>query len=185
MVVDNISRVPSKSGWMPTPGWTPCTTKEKAYPDHLFDDTYTSTGSTKIYSTYGALGVVVGHELTHGFDDQVPYCITYTLALYHRLIKCPPPQVSGCDKDRILEPWSSSDSVKAFDERKECFVEQYSKYEVFGYQINGSLTLGENITDNGGIKSAFQAHKDGCKEPAQGAVSTWAHQVHPRAKVVH
>ncbi|XP_064384785.1 endothelin-converting enzyme homolog isoform X2 [Halichondria panicea] len=90
------------------------------------------------YSTYGALGVVVGHELTHGFDDQG----------------------QRYDKDGILEPWWSSDSVKAFDQRKECFVEQYSKYEVFGYQINGSLTLGENIADNGGIKSAFQAHKD-------------------------
>ncbi len=45
------------------------------------------------------------------------------------------------DKDGILEPWWSSDSVKAFDQRKECFVEQYSKYEVFGYQVRAFDTL--------------------------------------------
>ncbi len=65
----------------------------------------------------------------------LPYCITYTLALYRGLTKSPPLPGQRYDKDGILEPWWSSDSVKAFDQRKECFVEQYSKYEVFGYQV--------------------------------------------------
>lgn len=94
------------------------------------------------YATYGALGVVVGHELTHGFDDQG----------------------QRYDKNGILEPWWTNASVKAFDERKECFVKQYSEYEMFGYHINGSLTLGENIADNGGVKSAYQAYEDVAKK---------------------
>lgn len=89
------------------------------------------------YFKYGALGVVIGHELTHGFDDQG----------------------QRYDKDGILTPWWTNASVEEFQKRQECFVKQYSEYELLGYHVNGSLTLGENIADNGGVKAAFQAYQ--------------------------
>lgn len=93
------------------------------------------------YLKYGALGTVIGHELTHGFDDQG----------------------QRYDKDGILQPWWTDQSISAFKDRQRCFAEQYSKYEMFGYNINGNLTLGENIADNGGLKAAFQAYRDTVK----------------------
>jgi len=89
------------------------------------------------YFKYGALGVVIGHELTHGFDDQG----------------------QQYNKDGILEQWWTNYSTANFRERQQCFVDQYSQYELFGYHVNGSLTLGENIADNGGVKSSFQAYQ--------------------------
>ena len=64
------------------------------------------------------------------------------------------------NEDGILTQWWTNASVAAFKERQQCFVDQYSSYSIFGYNINGNLTLGENIADNGGLKTAFQAYKD-------------------------
>lgn len=87
------------------------------------------------YFQYGALGMVIGHELTHGFDDEG----------------------QQYDKDGILRHWWTNASEEAFRERQTCFEEQYSQYELFGYNINGNLTLGENIADNGGLHTSYQA----------------------------
>jgi endothelin-converting enzyme len=91
---------------------------------------------------YGAIGVVMGHELTHGFDDQG----------------------SQYDKAGNLRPWWESSVRQNFNERTECMSEQYSKYEVVTSNdgsetslVNGNLTLGENIADNGGLKEAYDA----------------------------
>ena len=64
------------------------------------------------------------------------------------------------NENGVLTQWWTDESVAAFKQRQQCFVEQYSKYSIFGYNINGNLTLGENIADNGGLKTAFQAYKD-------------------------
>ena len=90
------------------------------------------------YFRYGAFGVVIGHELTHGFDDQG----------------------QQYDKNGDLRPWWDSESVQHFKERQQCFRDQYSAYEVFGYHINGNLTLGENLADNGGLKTSYQAYRN-------------------------
>jgi endothelin-converting enzyme len=87
------------------------------------------------YFLYGALGVIIGHELTHGFDDEG----------------------QQYDKDGILHQWWTNSSVEAFRERQTCFEEQYSQYEMFGYNVSGNLTLGENIADNGGLHTSYQA----------------------------
>ena len=89
------------------------------------------------YFRYGAFGVIIGHELTHGFDDQG----------------------QQYDKDGNLRQWWSQTSTDNFKERQKCFREQYSRYEVFGYPVNGDLTLGENLADNGGIKTSYQAYR--------------------------
>jgi putative endopeptidase len=85
---------------------------------------------------YGAMGMVVGHELTHGFDDE------------------------GRQYDAFgnLTDWWSPAVGKEFDRRAACVVEQYSQYEALpGAKLNGKLTLGENIGDLGGLKLAFAA----------------------------
>lgn len=90
---------------------------------------------------YGAMGMVMGHEISHGFDDEGRKFAA----------------------DGSLKEWWSADIVKNFEERAQCLVDQYGKYEVSpGMTLNGSLTLGENIADNGGIKlamTAFEAWK--------------------------
>jgi predicted metalloendopeptidase len=87
---------------------------------------------------YGGIGMVMGHELTHGFDDQGRKF-----------------DASG----KLTEWWEPSVSTK-FDERAACIEKQYGGYEVQpDLKLNGKLTLGENIADNGGIKEAYNAYK--------------------------
>jgi predicted metalloendopeptidase len=87
---------------------------------------------------FGGIGMVMGHELTHGFDDE------------------------GRKFDstgKLTEWWEPSVSAQ-FEERAACIEKQYSAYEVQpGVHLNGKLTLGENIADNGGIKQAYTAYK--------------------------
>ncbi|PIC48133.1 hypothetical protein B9Z55_007229 [Caenorhabditis nigoni] len=93
---------------------------------------------------YGAIGAVIGHEITHGFDDQG----------------------SQYDKDGNLHNWWSESSLQAFDKRRRCIVEQYGNYTVpkTSFRVNGKLTQGENIADNGGVKEAFQAYQNYVQE---------------------
>lgn len=87
---------------------------------------------------YGAIGMVMGHELSHGFDD------------------------SGRKFDpqgRMVEWWDPK-AAERFEEAAACVSKQYSGYEVQpGVNLNGELTLGENIADNGGIKTTYRAYK--------------------------
>jgi putative endopeptidase len=85
---------------------------------------------------FGAIGVVIGHEMTHGFDDQG----------------------SKYDGQGNVKQWWTPADRKAFDERTDCEVKEYGDFEpVSGQKLNGKLTLGENTADNGGIHIAFQA----------------------------
>ncbi len=86
----------------------------------------------------GGMGVVVGHELTHGFDDQG--------AQY--------------DADGNLKDWWQPETEKQFKTRTACVVDQYGKYEVSGgHKLNGANTLGENIADIGGVKLALAGYR--------------------------
>jgi putative endopeptidase len=85
---------------------------------------------------FGAIGAVIGHELTHGFDDEG----------------------RQFDGDGNLRDWWTEADAKAFSERADCIVNQYSSYSpVPGVNLNGKLTLGENTADNGGLKIAHMA----------------------------
>ena len=85
---------------------------------------------------YGAIGVVIGHEMTHGYDDQG----------------------RKYDADGNLNDWWTTNDAKAFEERAQKVVDQYDAYEVLpGLHVNGKLTLGENIADLGGASIAFEA----------------------------
>jgi len=97
---------------------------------------------------YGAIGGVIGHEITHGFDDQG----------------------SRFDAQGNLKSWWTPDDKKKFDERTACVVKQFDSFEVQpGLFINGKLTLGENIGDFAGLTVAHAAYlkaKAGKPEPA-------------------
>lgn len=87
----------------------------------------------------GAMGMIVGHELTHGFDD------------------------SGAKFDGAgnMNNWWAAADLKKFEERGECVVEQYNAYKPLeDLNLNGKLTLGENIADIGGVKLAFMAYRE-------------------------
>ena len=85
---------------------------------------------------FGAIGVVIGHEMTHGFDDQG----------------------SKYDAQGNVRNWWTPSDRAAFDERTGCEVNQYGGFEpVPGQKLNGKLTLGENTADNGGLRIAYQA----------------------------
>ena len=87
-------------------------------------------------TNYGHIGSVVGHELTHGFDDQGR-------------------QFDG--KGNLVD-WWNQDDAKRFQQRADCLVKQYDKFTaVDDLQVNGKLTLGENTADNGGLRLAFMA----------------------------
>lgn len=102
------------------------------------------------YVNLGAIGMVVGHELTHGFDDEGS-------------------QFAG---NGNLENWWQPDVAKKFQEKTSCVVGQYSKYEAIpGRNVDGELTLGENIADLGGIKLAFMAYRESRKGAASMTVA--------------
>jgi putative endopeptidase len=85
---------------------------------------------------YGAIGSVMGHELTHGFDDQG----------------------RQYDAQGDLRNWWTPEDAAEFEKRAECFVKEYSAFTpVDGVHLNGKLTLGENSADNGGVHLSFMA----------------------------
>ena len=90
-----------------------------------------------MYLNYGSMGSIMGHELAHGFDN------------------------SGREYDEkgILNQWWDQKTIDDFNKASECIVNQYSKFNVSDESINGKLTLGENIADNGGLRASFNAYK--------------------------
>ena len=92
---------------------------------------------------YGHIGAVIGHELTHGFDDQG----------------------RKFDAKGNLDNWWTPDDLKNFTARTDCLVNEYSGFTaVDDVKVNGALTLGENTADNGGLLLAFMAYMQRAKE---------------------
>lgn len=86
---------------------------------------------------YGAIGAVIGHEISHGFDDQG----------------------SQYDGDGLLRDWWTKEDHVKFAAKTKMLIDQYSAFSpVPGYNVNGALTLGENIADNSGIAIAYKAY---------------------------
>lgn len=88
---------------------------------------------------YGAIGAVIGHEMTHGFDDQG----------------------RQYDKDGNLKDWWTPEDAAKFKTKVQVVIDQYNKYTVLNdLHVNGSLTQGENLADIGGLAIAYQAFKN-------------------------
>lgn len=88
---------------------------------------------------FGAIGAIIGHEMTHGFDDQG----------------------RKFDASGNLRDWWTEADGKEFDRRAKCVADEYSGFEATpGVKVNGNLTLGENTADNGGVRIALMALKE-------------------------
>jgi putative endopeptidase len=94
---------------------------------------------------FGGIGVVIGHEMTHGFDDEG----------------------SQYDGNGNLHEWQTPADRKAFTEREKCIADEYSGFDaapahdgIPAQKLNGNLTLGENTADNGGLRLAYMALMD-------------------------
>lgn len=118
------------------------TTNEICFPAGILQYPFFDMNADDAFN-YGAIGVVIGHEMTHGFDDQG----------------------RQFDKEGNLKDWWTADDAERFNARSKVLVDYFNAIEVLpGLQANGELTLGENIADHGGLQVAYQAFKNATKD---------------------
>ncbi|MCI6492884.1 MAG: M13 family metallopeptidase [Bacteroidales bacterium] len=111
------------------------TTNEICFPAGILQPPFYNSDADDAVN-YGAIGVVISHEMTHGFDDQ------------GRLF----------DKDGNMNNWWTDEDAEAFKAKAQGLVEQFNKVEIQpGLMANGAATLGENIADQGGLRIAYTA----------------------------
>ena len=135
-----------KNEWLMTPqtvnAYYNPTTNEICFPAGILQYPFFDMNADDAFN-YGAIGVVIGHEMTHGFDDQG----------------------RQFDKDGNLKDWWTEEDAKKFEERANVLVDFFNAIEVApGVNANGQMTLGENIADHGGLQVAYQAFKNTTKE---------------------
>ena len=141
-VADNLSKLgkptdPTEWGMTPQTinAYYNPTTNEICFPAGILQPPFFNPDADDAVN-YGAIGVVIGHEMTHGFDDQG----------------------SLFDKDGNMNNWWTDEDRAAFVEKTKVLADQYSEVDVLpDLKANGELTLGENIADHGGVSIAFTA----------------------------
>lgn len=141
-VADNLSKLgqkTDKSEWGMTPqtvnAYYNPTTNEICFPAAILQPPFFNIDADDAIN-YGAIGVVIGHEMTHGFDDQ------------GRLF----------DAEGNMTNWWTAEDEAKFKEKTAVLVNQYSEVEILpGLHADGQLTLGENIADHGGVSIAYTA----------------------------
>ena len=129
------------------------TTNEICFPAAILQPPfYNSTADDAV--NYGAIGVVIGHEMTHGFDDQG----------------------RQFDKDGNMNNWWTEEDAAAFKARTDILVEQFNKIVVLpakdgqpAVMADGALSLGENIADQGGLRVAYTAFQNSLKDKGEPA----------------
>jgi len=157
--LSDLRKEPERDVWLMHPAivnaWYSPNHNTITFPAGILQPPFFKAGVPK-YLNYGAMGMVIGHEITHGFDDHGR-------------------QYDGTGN---LSPWWSEETLEGFVDRARCFIEQYGNYtipeieEILGEDahLNGKMTQGENIADNGGIHESFRAYlkslEDGEPEPA-------------------
>ncbi|XP_046737853.1 neprilysin-4-like isoform X2 [Diprion similis] len=141
--LNSLRKKPDKNRWIST-GTTvnafySAILNSVTFPAGILHPPFYGNGIESI--NYGAMGAIMGHELTHGFDDQG----------------------RRYDENGNLRQWWSNETLIHYHEKVECIIKQYSNYHVpeLGdhYTVNGLNTQGENIADNGGIREAYRAYK--------------------------
>ncbi|WP_329903002.1 M13 family metallopeptidase [Porphyromonas pogonae] len=146
---DNMSRLGKKvdrTEWQMAPqtvnAYYNPTTNEICFPAGILQPPFFNMDADDAVN-YGAIGVVIGHEMTHGFDDQG----------------------RNFDKNGNLNDWWTEDDSKKFNEASKKLADQYSEILVAdGVHANGELTLGENIADQGGLLISYMAFKNASKD---------------------
>ncbi|MDD4991569.1 MAG: M13 family metallopeptidase [Paludibacter sp.] len=143
---DKAGKPVDKDEWLMTPqtvnAYYNPTTNEICFPAGILQPPFFDMNADDAFN-YGAIGVVIGHEMTHGFDDQ------------------------GCqfDKEGNLKNWWTADDKKNFDARTKGLADYFDAIEVApGVKANGKFTLGENIADHGGLQVSFNAFKHATAE---------------------
>ena len=152
MVRTKLNQPVDREEWFMTPqtvnAYYNPTTNEICFPAGILQPPFFDMQADDAFN-YGAIGVVIGHEMTHGFDDQG--------AKY--------------DKEGNLRQWWSDEDTKRFSERIQVMRQFHDSIEVLpGLHANGSLTLGENMADHGGLMVAFQAFKNATAEKPLGVI---------------
>ncbi|MGM9837038.1 MAG: M13 family metallopeptidase [Paludibacteraceae bacterium] len=137
-----LNKPVDKAKWHMTPqtvnAYYNPTTNEICFPAGILQYPFFDMSADDAFN-YGAIGVVIGHEMTHGFDDQ------------------------GCqfDKEGNLNNWWAPEDKANFDARTKVMADFFSSIEVApGVFANGEFTLGENIADHGGLQISFQAFRE-------------------------
>ncbi|XP_073323626.1 endothelin-converting enzyme 1 isoform X1 [Pagrus major] len=150
VTADQLRKTPNRNQWSMTPptvnAYYNPTKNEMVLPAGILQAPFYSRSWPKALN-FGGIGVVMGHELTHAFDDQG----------------------REYDKDGNLRPWWKNSSVEAFKKQTQCMVEQYGNYSINKEPLNGRHTLGENIADNGGLKAAYKAYVNWVKKNGEEA----------------
>ena len=114
------------------------TTNEICFPAGILQPPFFDMNADDAFN-YGAIGVVIGHEMTHGFDDQG----------------------RQYDKDGNLRDWWTAEDAERFNKRAQVMVNFFDSIQVApGVHANGKQTLGENIADYGGLQVSYQAFKN-------------------------
>ena len=139
MIAKHLNKPGDKDEWYMTPqtvnAYYNPTTNEICFPAGILQPPCFDMEADDAFN-YGAIGVVIGHEMTHGFDDQG----------------------SKYDKNGNLSQWWTEEDTKRFNERIQVMRDYHDSIEVLpGLHSNGSLTLGENMADHGGLMVAYQA----------------------------
>ena len=145
MVSENLNKPVNIDEWQMTPqtvnAYYNPTTNEICFPAGILQYPFFDMNADDAFN-YGAIGVVIGHEMTHGFDDQG----------------------SQYDKDGNLSGWWTKDDREKFNALTDVMDKFFSNIEVLpGLNGNGRLTLGENLADHGGLQVSFQAFKNATK----------------------
>ena len=118
------------------------TTNEICFPAGILQRPFFDPKADKAFN-YGAIGVVIGHEMTHGFDDQG----------------------RQYDADGNLHDWWTAQDAKGFEQRAKLYADFFDAFEVLpGLHSNGRFTLGENLADHGGLQVAYNAFKNATKK---------------------
>ena len=145
-MLDKMGKPVDKAQWLMNPqtvnAYYAPSMNEICFPAGILQPPYFDMNADDAVN-YGAIGVVIGHEMTHGFDDQGRHY----------------------DRDGNLNDWWTPEDSEKFEERAQVLVDWFNKIEVLpGLHANGELTLGENIGDYGGLQIAFQAFRHVEKE---------------------
>lgn len=145
-----VNKPVDKAEWLMTPqtinAYYNPTTNEICFPAAILQPPFFIPEADDAYN-YGSIGATIGHEMTHGFDDE------------------------GCqfDKNGNVYNWWTTKDKKNFQNRTKVMADFFNNiYVLPDVKLNGQLTLGENLADNGGLKIAYQAYKNATKNNPLG-----------------
>ncbi|XP_031835165.1 neprilysin-11 isoform X2 [Nomia melanderi] len=141
--LNSLREKPDKSRWISTGtavnAFYSATLNSVTFPAGILHPPFYGNGLESI--NYGAMGAIMGHELTHGFDDQG----------------------RRYDEAGNVRQWWSEETLQHYQKKVECIIKQYGNYRVpelgENFTVNGVNTQGENIADNGGIREAYRAYQ--------------------------